>query len=482
MNLNGLPSQATVYATYASVSSSVMLLRATFHQIVPHHVQQYVFSVISRFFHRPTVVKNSQFTLLVEEPEGISQNHLYDIFETYMSTKPNPATKCLKISQSQRDHKITTKLAQSEKLTDFYQGVEITWEFICPESEETSGKNNSKGSGESMTQWKQWFELRFENVHKEMIMDSYIPFVLKEVKAMKKAKRVVKLHTLADGYRGPGCWDSITLEHSSTFETLAMEPTEKKALMDDLDLFVKRRDFFKRVGRAWKRGYLLYGPPGTGKSSLVAAMANYLKFDIYDLQLMNVSSDSGLRRLLLGTANQSILVCEDIDCSVDLPDRKTPAKNAKPGHGLKFTLSGLLNCIDGIWSSCGDERIIIFTTNNKDKLDDALLRPGRMDMHIHMSYLGMNGFKTLASTYLDIKHQHWRFREIEELLGSVQVTPAEVAEELMKTSDADVCLGGLVDLLNEKKRKGASVADGENTTHGVELNPQANKMKTEDCC
>lgn len=334
MNFNGLPSQATVYATYASVSSSVMLLRATFHQIVPHQVQQYVVSAISRFFHRPSVVKNTQFTLLVEKSDGISQNHLYDIFETYMSTKPNPATRCLKISQSQKDHKITTKLAQSQKLTDFYQGIEITWEFICPESENTSGKNNSKGSGDAMKQWKQWFQLRFEQAHKEMIMDSYIPFVLKEVKAMKNAMRVLKLHTLAARY-GPGLWDSITLEHSSTFETLAMEPTEKKALMDDLDLFVKRRDFFKKVGRAWKRGYLLYGPPGTGKSSLVAAIANHLKFDIYDLQLMNVTSDSGLRRLLLGTANQSILVFEDIDCSVDLPARNTPAKNAKPDHGLK---------------------------------------------------------------------------------------------------------------------------------------------------
>ncbi|KAL8115007.1 AAA-ATPase At3g50940-like [Apium graveolens] len=477
MNLNRLPSQATVYATYASVSSTVMLLRATFHQIVPHQVQQYIISAISRCFHRPIVVENSQFTLLVEKSDGISQNHLYDIFETYMSTKPNPATKCLKISQSQRDHKITTKLAQSETLTDFYQGIEITWEFICPELEEASGKKNSQGSGDAMKKWKHWFELRFEKVHKEMILDSYIPFVMREVHSMKNAKRVVRLHTLAEGYGGPGCWDSITLEHSSTFETLAMEPTEKKALIDDLDLFVKRRDFFKKVGRAWKRGYLLYGPPGTGKSSLVAAIANYLKFDIYDLQLMNVSSDSWLRRLLLATPNQSILVCEDIDCSVDLPDRKSRARNAKPNHDLKFTLSGLLNCIDGIWSSCGDERIIIFTTNNKDKLDDALLRPGRMDMHIHMSYLKMNGFKTLASTYLDIKNEHWRFREIEELLGSVQVTPAEVAEELMKTSDADVCLGGLVDLLNEKKKK-----KKKRTTHGVDIIPQAKEMNTNGYC
>lgn len=72
------------------------------------------------------------------------------------------------------------------------------------------------------------------------------------------------------------------------------------------------KEFYKRVGRAWKRGYLLYGPPGTGKSSLIAAMANYLKFDIYDLQLANIVSDSDLRRLLLSQIG---------DCSVDLPDR-----------------------------------------------------------------------------------------------------------------------------------------------------------------
>jgi chaperone BCS1 len=76
------------------------------------------------------------------------------------------------------------------------------------------------------------------------------------------------------------------------------------------------------VGKAWKRGYLLYGPPSTGKSSLIAAMANHLKFDIYDLELSNVYSNSELRRLLVSTANRSIVVIEDIDCSVELQNRQ----------------------------------------------------------------------------------------------------------------------------------------------------------------
>lgn len=116
-----------------------------------------------------------------------------------------------------------------------------------------------------------------------------------------------------------------------------------------------------------------------------------------------------------------------------------------------MTLSGLLNFIDGLWTSCGDERIIVFTTNHKDRLDPALLRPGRMDMHIHMSYCTPSGFKFLASNYLRIE-SHCLFTEIEGLIKEVEATPAEVAEELMKSEDPDIALAGLVAFLQQKKQ------------------------------
>lgn len=75
-----------------------------------------------------------------------------------------------------------------------------------------------------------------------------------------------------------------------------------------------------------------------------------------------------------------------------------------------------------------------------------------MDMHIHMSYLTPSGFKILAFNYLKIK-SHSMFDEIEELIKEVEVTPAEVAEELMKSEDADVALNGLVDFLLRKKEQ-----------------------------
>ena len=62
----------------------------------------------------------------------------------------------------------------------------------------------------------------------------------------------------------------------------------------------------------------------------------------------------------------------------------------------KLTLSGLLNFIDQIWSATGGERIIVFTNNYVEKLDPALIRRGRIDKHIELSYCSFEAFKVLA--------------------------------------------------------------------------------------
>ncbi|KAL0422784.1 UNVERIFIED_CONTAM: protein HYPER-SENSITIVITY-RELATED 4 [Sesamum latifolium] len=131
------------------------------------------------------------------------------------------------------------------------------------------------------------------------------------------------------GLRG-NPWQAVNLDHPANFGTLAMDEEIKKTIIDDLDRFLKRKEFYRKVGKAWKRGYLLFGPPGTGKSSLIAAMANYLNFDVYDLELTDLRCNSDLRRLLISTANRSILVVEDIDASIDLSDRKKASSNQSP--------------------------------------------------------------------------------------------------------------------------------------------------------
>ncbi|KAL8204354.1 hypothetical protein R6Q57_009977 [Mikania cordata] len=250
-----------------------------------------------------------------------------------------------------------------------------------------------------------------------------------------------------------------------------MDPKKKKDVLEDLMMFSKSKDYYKKVGKSWKRGYLLYGPPGTGKSSMIAAMSNLLEYDIYDLELASVSDNTDLRKLLIETSSKSIIVIEDIDCSLDLTsqrkekkegdkeDEKDPVKKMeeekKKKKGSEVTLSGLLNFIDGLWSACGSERLIVFTTNHLEKLDPALIRRGRMDKHIEMSYCCFETFKVLAKNYLDLE-SHELFETIDRMLGETKMTPADVAENLMPKSyedDAGVCLKKLIMSLEDEKEK-----------------------------
>ncbi|KAL3617693.1 AAA-ATPase ASD, mitochondrial [Castilleja foliolosa] len=72
---------------------------------------------------------------------------------------------------------------------------------------------------------------------------------------------------------------------------------------------------------------LLFGPPGTGKSTMIAAMANLLKYDVYDIELTAVKDNTELRKLLIDTSNKSVIVIEDIDCSLDLTGQREKNKN-----------------------------------------------------------------------------------------------------------------------------------------------------------
>lgn len=207
---------------------------------------------------------------------------------------------------------------------------------------------------------------------------------------------------------------------------------------------------------------------------MIAAMANHLGYDIYDLELTAVRDNTELRRLLIETSSKSIIVIEDIDCSLDLTGQRRKKKKEKKESGeeekepkkkeekeenenksSQVTLSGLLNFIDGLWSACGGERLIVFTTNYVEKLDPALIRKGRMDKHIELSFCKFEAFKVLAMNYHKLEY-HRLFPKISELFEEADMTPADVAEHLMPKSisgEATLCLESLIQGLEKAKEE-----------------------------
>ena len=125
---------------------------------------------------------------------------------------------------------------------------------------------------------------------------------------------------------------------------------------------------------------MIYGPPGTGKTSFLLALAGQLNFSICTLNLSSDEiDDERLISVLDSAPKNAMILLEDVD-SIFVERSSVDQKQ----EGRKVSFSGLLNAIDGVRSQEG--RILFMTTNHIEKLDPALLRPGRADVHVKLDY------------------------------------------------------------------------------------------------
>ncbi|KAF5207204.1 Aaa-atpase [Thalictrum thalictroides] len=456
-------------ANMGSSIATFMFLYAMFKQYVPYQLKEHIEKYAQRIlgFISPYI----EITVHEYTGERFKRSEAYIAIKTYLGANSSKQAKRLKADVGKTSSNLVLSMDDYEEVTDEYQGVQFWWT-----SRKTFSSKQSISFYPTDADDNRFYKLTFHRRHRGLATDSYLNYVLEEGKAIEVKSRQRKLFTNNPsnnwyGYK-KSVWSHVVFDHPSTFQTLAMDVEKKKDIIDDLTAFSKGKDFYAKVGKAWKRGYLLYGPPGTGKSTMIAAIANFLDYDIYDLELTGVKDNTELRKLLIETTNKSIVVIEDIDCSLDLtgqrkkkteeeakegedPITKKAKQDASPGDS-KVTLSGLLNFIDGLWSACGGERLIIFTTNYVEKLDPALIRRGRMDKHIELSYCSFGAFKVLAKNYLDLDSHHL-FDPVRELLDETQITPADVAENLMPRAtvenSADHCLESLIQALKNTKEE-----------------------------
>ncbi|KAI9844013.1 MAG: hypothetical protein M1837_005948 [Sclerophora amabilis] len=163
-------------------------------------------------------------------------------------------------------------------------------------------------------------------------------------------------------------------------ESVILDEGVKEKIMDDVRDFLQSGQWYYDRGIPYRRGYLLHGTPGSGKSSFIQALAGSLD---YDISLLNLSerglTDDRLNHLLTNVPARTIVLLEDVDAAFS--NRRTQT-DADGYQGANVTFSGLLNALDGVASA--EERIIFLTTNHVERLDEALVRPGRVDMTVRL--------------------------------------------------------------------------------------------------
>ncbi|RDW90933.1 hypothetical protein BP5796_02098 [Coleophoma crateriformis] len=163
-------------------------------------------------------------------------------------------------------------------------------------------------------------------------------------------------------------------------ETVHFDDTIKQELLLDIKKYLDPRTsrLYRSRSMPYRRGYLFYGPPGTGKSSLSTALGGEFGLDLYEVKVPSVANDSDLEQMFQEIPPQCIVLLEDIDAVWS--DRESETQDANGAARSGCTLSGLLNVLDGVGSQEG--RVVIMTTNKPERLDSALVRPGRVDMKV----------------------------------------------------------------------------------------------------
>lgn len=207
-------------------------------------------------------------------------------------------------------------------------------------------------------------------------------------------------------------WTKIQSKKPRAMESVILDTGLKDKIIADIKKFQDSAQWYVEKGVPYRRGYLLYGPPGTGKTSFTQAIAGELKLNICYLNLSGGHmDDDGLNRALNDAPSHSIIFLEDID-GIFVGRESVNQDNR---HRRSVTFSGLLNALDGVRSQEG--RILFMTTNHRERLDPALLRPGRADFHAQLNnasydqmqrmFLKFNpGREELATKFADALPEH----------------------------------------------------------------------------
>lgn len=260
-------------------------------------------------------------------------------------------------------------------------------------------------------------------------------------------------------------------------------------IKERMDLFCNNQEWYKEKGIPYTLGILLHGPPGTGKTSIIKAIAKDTNRHIFNIkihkdttktQLNNLFFNENVKVLKNGKTeiyniplDDRIYVMEDVDCENDiLLDRKFKKKetekktenvdfsdyeksfeyryepfvntnfssfeenneskkkqqlykNIEEDTSEQITLSHILNILDGILETPG--RILILTSNYPEKLDKALLRPGRIDINQHVGYCDLEMIKEMFCFFYNLNLDSQKdFKEIKK-----DITPAQLNKILL---------------------------------------------------
>ena len=254
---------------------------------------------------------------------------------------------------------------------------------------------------------------------KRFIMVDAVKYYVMNVREQDEEGKI-QIYTFDDGY-----WEHSRYNNQRDTKSIFINDNVYSKIINDLDRFSdpKTKKIYKRLGLPYKFNVLLYGPPGTGKTSFIEIIASKYNRSVRYMHVTPKIKDNDFAKALTSLGKKDILVCEDIDCL--FVDRKSSDKDKNA-----MTFSGLLNAFDGITG--GKEGLIVFmTTNHKCNLDEALLRPGRIDNMSEFAYMDRECMEKMIKFYFEEDFNQNDFDRFADIFENKNVTGAILSNFLL---------------------------------------------------
>lgn len=206
-------------------------------------------------------------------------------------------------------------------------------------------------------------------------------------------------------------------------DSVFLKEGQMERIIAHLQRFLSNRDEYKRYGIPFRTGMMMYGTPGSGKTSTATVIANVLNMDIYYISIRAMAGDQEFEETVAKVPRNSIVILEDIDAVNATKDRDT--ENTSTEFANDVSMPSLLNVLDGMQSPEGV--IFIMTTNKRDSMDDAILRPGRVDLMEELDALDTFQLRSMLS-YFTGDDFHNKDLYVPSIVPADGITSAEISQ------------------------------------------------------